>query len=362
MMRISAYPAFKTRYKNPYNWLLYKNMPVDEAVVEEFSYQKIIKNKYDILHLHWVVETIIRHPNWIIAALRSLIMLMLIDFARTKGTKVIWTIHDSTPHSIVHPHLANWFQKQLLTRIDGYISLSKKAEKIIVKTLPTVQYLPHTIIPHGHYRDIYPNNINPDAARQKLHIPENKHVVLFFGYIDIYKNVPQLIKLFRELAPQDWVLVIAGNIERDYLKQEIITATENDTKVKLFLKYIPDDEIQIYFQSADLVVLPFTEILNSGSSLLALSFNRPILVPNLGSIPEVKEQVGEDWVNTYSGDFTSEVLAQGLNWVINTTRSSQCMMEKLDWKQLSQETLKHYQKIFQRDLENHNFPIKIQDN
>ncbi|MEA5569501.1 glycosyltransferase family 4 protein [Calothrix sp. UHCC 0171] len=337
-------------------------MPVNEAVVEEFSYQKIINSRYDILHLHWIVETIIRHPNWIIAALRSLIMLILIDFARTKGTKVIWTIHDSTPHSIVHPRLANWFQKQLLTRIDGYISLSQKAEKIIAETLPTLQYLPHIIIPHGHYRDIYPNNINQDTARKKLQIPENKHVVLFFGYIDIYKNVPHLIKTFRELAPKDWVLVIAGNIERDYLKQEIIAATENDPEVKLFLKYIPDDEIQIYFQSANLVVLPFTEILNSGSSLLALSFNCPILVPNLGSIPEVKEQIGEDWVNIYSGEFTPEVLSQGLNWVMNKKRSSQCMMEKLDWERLSQETFRYYQKIFQQDLEIHNFPIKIRDN
>jgi beta-1,4-mannosyltransferase len=349
MMRISAYPAFKTKYKNPYNWLLYKNMPATEAVVEEFSYKKIISSKYDILHLHWVVETIIRHPNLIIALVRSLMMLMLIDFARKKGTKVIWTIHDETPHSIVHPRLASWFQKHLLNRIDGYISLSEKAEGIIETSLPMLQGLPHAVINHGHYRDIYPNQITPQEARKRLKITDSNRIILFFGYIDFYKNVPNLIRVFRELSPQNWVLVIAGKIEQDNLKEEIAIATatpasKNDPNVKLFLNHIPDNELQIYFQSADLVVLPFTKILNSGSSLLALSFNCPILVPNLGSIPELQNIVGQDWVNIYSGEFTPEILSQGLDWLINTQRSNQCMMEELDWDKLSQETLQLYQK------------------
>jgi beta-1,4-mannosyltransferase len=345
MMRISAYPAFKTKYKNPYNWLLYKNMPAKKAVVEEFSYKKVISNQYDILHLHWVVETIIRHPNWMISSVRSLMMLMLIDFARKRGTKVIWTIHDETPHSIVHPRLASWFQKHLLTRIDGYISLSQTSKEIIEKKLPILQKLPNAIINHGHYRDIYPNTIQPQEAREKLKISNDKRIILFVGYIDIYKNVPKLIKIFRQLSPPGWVLVIAGKIERYHLKEEITLESENDPNIKLFLNHIPDDELQIYFQSADLVVLPFTKILNSGSSLLALSFNCPILVPNLGSIPELKNIVGEDWVNTYSGELTPEILSQGLDWFINTKRSSQCTMEKLDWEKLSQETLQLYQQF-----------------
>jgi beta-1,4-mannosyltransferase len=350
MMRISAYPAFKTKYKNPYNWLLYTNMSATEAVVEEFSFKKNITSKYDILHLHWVVETVTRHPNFIIAFVRSLMMLILIDFARKKGTKVIWTIHDETPHSIVHPRLANWFQQHLLTRIDGYISLSEKTEEVIEKTIPTLQELPHAVIIHGHYRDIYPNTTTPQEARNKLQLTDKTRVLLFCGYIDTYKNVPKLIKVFRELAPPDWVLVIAGKIERESLEEDIKTASDNDPNVKLFLKHIPDDKLQNYFQAADLVVLPFTKILNSGSSVLALSFNCPILVPNLGSIPELKSIVGEDWVKTYSGDFTPEILSQGLNWLINTQRSSECMMEKLDWQKLSQETLEFYQKSLKSEI------------
>lgn len=210
MIRISGYPAFKTKYKNPYNWLLYKNMPATAAVVEEFSYKEIIRNKYDILHLHWVVETVVRHPNLLIALVRSLVMLILIDFARKRGTKVIWTIHDETPHSFVHPRLANWFQKHLLNRVDGYISLSEKTKEIVETTLPKLQKLPHAVINHGHYRDIYPNTITPEEAQTKLEIPENKRIILFCGYIDTYKNVPQLIRVFRELSPPNWVLVIAG--------------------------------------------------------------------------------------------------------------------------------------------------------
>lgn len=342
-MKIIAYPAFKTKYKNPYNWLLYQNMPQPEATVEEFTFKKILTNKYDIIHLHWIVETITRHPNIAIAFLRSLIMLVVIEWAKIQGTKVILTIHDEKPHSLLHPQLANWFQNRLIKKIDGLISLSEYSKKLIEKTLPALNSIPHLVIPHGHYQDVYPKDISLEQARLQIGVPANKKVILFFGYIDLYKNVPHLIKVFRQLSPPDWVLVIAGNIERDYLRNEIISATDNDEQIKLFLQYIPDIEIHQYFQLTDLVILPFTEILNSGSALLALSFNCPILVPNLGSIPELKEIVGENWVNLYSGELTPEKLNLALDWTHKTKRSSSVPLEQLSWKKISRETFNFYQ-------------------
>ncbi|AFZ02256.1 glycosyltransferase [Calothrix sp. PCC 6303] len=344
-MKITAYPAFKTKYKNPYNWLLYNNIKSPKVTVAEFSAKDSLRGDYDILHLHWVVETIIRHPNLIQAFLRAIMMLILIDLLRKKGTKVVWTIHDENPHSIIHPQLGNWFQKQFLHRLDGYISLSEYSNQSIEKNLPHLQKIPHTIVRHGHYRDVYPNKITPQQARDTLGITEKQKVLLFFGYIDVYKNVPHLIQTFRELAPPDWTLVIAGKIERDSLKDEIITATNNDSQVKLFLEYIPDEQVQLYFQSADLVVLPFQEILNSGSALLSLSFNRPILVPALGSIPELQNQVGKDWVKMYFGEFNTINLQSGLDWFVDTKRCENTPIDNLDWRILANQTLEFYQQI-----------------
>ncbi|MDJ0553993.1 MAG: hypothetical protein QNJ68_06060 [Microcoleaceae cyanobacterium MO_207.B10] len=66
-MRIIAWPAFKTKYKNPYNWLLYSQILQQGVKVTEFSLTKLLREHYDICHLHSPTETIVCHPNPVIA-------------------------------------------------------------------------------------------------------------------------------------------------------------------------------------------------------------------------------------------------------------------------------------------------------
>ncbi|RAM51643.1 MAG: group 1 glycosyl transferase [Hapalosiphonaceae cyanobacterium JJU2] len=344
-MKIIAYPAFKTKYKNPYNWLLYTNMLSQGVIVEEFSFHKILNNKYDIFHLHWVVETIVRHPNPLIVWIRVLSMLLLIDWSKARGTRIIWTIHDENPHSILHVQIADWFQKEFVKRIDGYINLSIKGKNIAEQIFPSLINKSSSIVYHGHYLNFYPNHINHSQAREKIGIFDHFKVVLFFGYIDFYKNIPHLIKIFRKLSPEDWLLVIAGKVEAPLLKEEILSVCENDLRIKLFLNYIPDAQVQFYFKAAELVILPFKEILNSGSALLALSFDCPILVPNLGSMPELQSQTGEDWIKLYTGELTTEILREGLTWSIQKRQVKNPPLNQLDWHILSQQTLDFYRLI-----------------
>ncbi|NES71434.1 MAG: group 1 glycosyl transferase, partial [Okeania sp. SIO2D1] len=77
-MKIIAWPAFKTKYKNPYNWLLYSQVVQQGVTVTEFSFSKLLRQYYDIFHLHWPTETIVRHPNLVIAGLRAVTMLFAI--------------------------------------------------------------------------------------------------------------------------------------------------------------------------------------------------------------------------------------------------------------------------------------------
>ncbi|NER03541.1 MAG: glycosyltransferase family 4 protein [Okeania sp. SIO3C4] len=344
-MRIIAWPAFKTKYKNPYNWLLYSQLVQQGLTVTEFSFGKLLGQQYDIFHLHWPTETIVRHPNLVVASLRAMSMLLCIDWVRARGTKVIWTIHDQYPHNLLHPKLARWFQSEFIKRVDGCISHCQVSKELAESTFPRLSDRPHAIIPHGHYREVYPNNINCEVAKTNLDVPFDSHVLLFLGYIDYYKNVPHLVRVFRELAPANWILLVAGKLEVSELGEQISRAVANDSRVKLQLEYISDEKLQEYFQTADLVILPFQDILNSGSALLALSFDCPILVPNKGAMAELQEQVGQDWVKLYSGELTSDVLESGLEWAIKERRSSQANLEQLEWLRLSQQTIEYYQKI-----------------
>ncbi len=344
-MRIIAWPAFKTKYKNPYNWLLYSSIVKQGMIVSEFSFRKLLGQHHEIFHLHWPTETIIRHPNPVVASLRAITMLLAIDFARARGTKVIWTIHDQYPHNILHPKLASWFQSELIKRVDGCISHCQVSRESAESNFPRLSDRPHAVIPHGHYREVYPNNINREAARGSLNIPSGCHLLLYLGYIDYYKNVPHLVQVFRELAPTNWILLVAGKLEVPELGTQISQVAENDSTVKLQFKFVPDEKLQEYFRAADLVVLPFQDILNSGSVLLALSFDCPVLVPQKGAMAELQEQVGQDWVKLYPGELTTEVLESGLEWAINQERSLQADLEQLEWSSLSEETIQYYQKI-----------------
>lgn len=346
-MKVIAWPAYKTKYKNPYNWLLYTSMAEQGVVIEEFSPFKVLYQNYDIFHLHWPVETIVRHPNLAIAIARTITMLRLIDWLKARGSRIMWTIHDQTPHLILHPKLADWFQSQFVQRVDGIISLCQASREVSEKLFPSLKDCPHWIIPHGHYRDAYPNQVTKRDAKKKLNLPQDSRILLFLGYIDIYKNVPHLIRVFQELSPPDWILVIAGQPEFPQIKAEVKQATNQAKKVKLFLNYIPEEELQFYFNAADLVVLPFQEILNSGSALLSLSFNRPVLVPEQGAMTELQALVGKSWVNVYSGNLTPNMLNQALDWAINQVRSNPVELKSLDWLKLSQETILAYSTLVQ---------------
>ncbi len=62
---------------------------------------------------------------------------------------------------------------------------------------------------------------------------------------------------------------------------------KDDARISFHVKFIPDNEIQIFLNAANVVVLPFARILTSGTANLAMSFRRPIIVPKTGCLPEL---------------------------------------------------------------------------
>ncbi|MEN8445580.1 MAG: glycosyltransferase [Cyanobacteria bacterium J06555_13] len=346
-MKVIAWPAFKTRYKNPYNWLLYSHMPQTVAVTE-FSLKRVLLERFDVLHLHWPVETLVRHPNIWVARLRVLLFWLTLKLSKWRSTKIVWTIHDENPHVVLHQPLANWIQNRLIANTDSYINLCAAGQTAVEQALPELKDKPGFVIPHGHYRECYPNDISREDARSQLNLAADTTTLLYLGYISPYKNVPHLIRTFRRLpdTTQSVTLLIAGKPDDEQLRQAVISAAEGAANVQLHLRFIKDEELQVFFNAADAVVLPFEEILNSGSLLLALSFNRPVIVPRLGAVANWQDQIGTDWVKTYEGPLTPEVLSSSIP--ANQLSSGKALSEKapldsLDWRAIANQTLTAYE-------------------
>ena len=105
------------------------------------------------------------------------------------------------------------------------------------------------------------------------------------------------------------MLIVAGEPRAAALRAEIERAAAGDPRIELRLAFVPDEALQVYLRAADLVVLPYEEILNSGAALLALSFDCPILVPDKGSLEVLRADVGPDWVRLYQGALSTETLS-----------------------------------------------------
>ena len=348
-MRVLAWPAFLNRFLNPYNWLLYTHMRRFGARVDEFSPTRLLRaGRYRIWHLHWP-DVLLNQTSRRLAAASLGILLRLVDAARRRGVKVVWTVHNLGAHEGYHPAIERWFWRAFTRRLDGYISLTETSRLAAVERFPALRDLPGSVVPHGHYRGVYPDSVTKREARAILELPNRARVYLFIGHLRPYKSVPELVATFRRVADPRAVLVVAGRPNGPELRAAVERAAADDPRVRLYLGFVPGRRVQLYLRAADLVVLPYAEILNSGSSLLALSFDRPILVPAKGSLCELEAQVGADWVRTYQGALDERALADGMRWALETPRAEAAPLEAFDWSAVARGTLAAYERVCDAD-------------
>ena len=329
MIRVLTYPG-KKEDDNPHLYLVYKEASALGIRVRPPSLQRILREKVHVWQLHWP-ERRLAVDSFSRALSNVLLFLMTIDLARARGVKILYTLHNLSSHELCYPRLEKWFMKALTRRLDGYVTFTETGMKAFEERVPVRKDIPAFVIPRGHYRGAYPDRITPREARATLGIPSEAKVVLFFGLIRSYKGVPQLVRAFREISDPEALLCVVGQPYTPALEQAVVSEASDDPRVRLHLRFVPDHDVQLYFRAADLVVLPFRQVLNSGSAMLALSFDRPLLVPLLGALGELREQVGDEWVRTYKEEeITPRHIEEALNWALNTTRPNRAPLEVFD--------------------------------
>jgi len=341
-MKVLAYPGFNQREINPYTRLLYGPMA---AEVSDFSHRGALAAHYDIFHLHWPEWELNSVVNPIEAALRLRLKLLLIDSMRARGTKLIWTVHNLKAHDGLHPRLERWFWNAFTKRVDGYIALTESGRAAAKEHFPNLERVSGYVVNHGHYRDEYPHD-SSENARDELGLSRSARVALFFGQIRDYKNVPTLIREFSKVEGEV-VLCIAGKPSSDQLSEQLRVASAADSRVRLHLQTIPTPKVGLFLRASDLVVLPYRDIFNSGSALLALSFDRPVLVPDRGAMSELRSKAGPEWVRTFDGEIDSLELSRALEWACSTSRATEAPLDELTWPKLAEQTLRAYEDVIE---------------
>ncbi|MFN8008998.1 MAG: glycosyltransferase family 4 protein [Terriglobia bacterium] len=229
------------------------------------------------------------HVHWLYIFPFNFVMKSFVHFCRLLGIKILWEMHNIIPHARKKNDLlqSKWF----FEHADCVVFHSKEDIERVHNLYATDIVKTSFVIPHGTFNGSYPNQVSKSEARKALDIPTGKRVILCFGFIRKNRGYEYLVDAIRGL--KDTVVIVAGTILEKDVYQQLLQWQEEIPNLRVIGKWIPDEDLQLYFNSCDFVVLPYTEITTSGVIPLAYAFSRPVISTRIGGIAEVvNDQTG----------------------------------------------------------------------
>jgi len=274
--------------ENPYLALLMRALRqagYDVSFAAACSPRWLWKNRKDIdvIHFQWVQYFYVS-DNAFLSTLWAIFFFFKLIVARILGYRIVWTVHNIMPHERSPGFIDYIAHRSIAFLANDIIVHCHEAARLLQEAFGSIgtRFKLH-VIPHGHYIGWYPDRLSKIEARDYFKIPDSEYVYLYFGAIRPYKGLEKLIQTFKKLSSGR--LIIAGKPHNLQIESLIRQLSEKDPRISLHLSFIPDTLVTSFFECADSVVLPFSDVLTSGSAILALSLGRPVIAPALGCLP-----------------------------------------------------------------------------
>lgn len=288
-----------------------------------FSWRGALLAHYDVLHVHWP-ELMIRGRSPLHRFLRRRALDVLLVRLALQRIPLVRTVHNLEPHE-----RGPAAERRSLARID-------RATDLFIRLNPTTVTpgaTPAVTVLHGHYRDQFAEHPLPESEPGRL---------LYFGIIRPYKGVVELMDVFRGAHDDSLSLHVVGSPSAGQ-RELVEERAARDFRVHTTLRRVDDAEMVDEIGRAELVVLPYREMHNSGSILVALSLGRPILVPRTPTNTALAEEVGSDWVLEYDGDLTPERVTSALERIRTHPPEGLPALSGRDWDVLGRELKRAYE-------------------
>jgi glycosyltransferase involved in cell wall biosynthesis len=217
-----------------------------------------------------------------------------------------------------------------------------------------------SVIPFGINNSVPTTSLTRDEARECLGLSPSDKTILFFGRIAPYKGLDYLAIAFQQLAAAhpDYRLLIAGRPKdgaEEYWKAIQQTLSGDKGQVIQKIEYIPDEETEIYFKAADVLILPYTQVFQSGVLFLAYSFGLPVIASDVGSLSDdilegrtgfvCRPQDATDVARVIQTYFTSDLYRS-----LSQQRQAICDFanERHSWEIVSDKTCRVYDRLLGR--------------
>ncbi len=220
------------------------------------------------------------------------------------GITIILLAHNLIPHERQPGTI--FLTRRLLGNVSGLVALSAS----VVSDAKSVSAgIPAMMIPHPVY-DSYGEKVNRDEALGYLGLEAGKKYILFFGLVRKYKGLDLLIKALPLVQDPDVIVLVAGEFyDKREEYQGLIDKLDLGSRIIIRDEYIPDDEVKYYFSAASLVVQPYRSATQSGVTQIAYHFEVPMVVSDVGGLPEIVE----DGVTGYVIKTEPEAVAGAIN-------------------------------------------------
>lgn len=302
---IGYFPDYRD---NPFAEMLWSALREDGAIAvpvgNTLDFAAVLRasdHRREVFHLNWTAPVLGPSLDEAVRSRRHRRFLDGLDELHDRGVTLVWTVHNVLPHECADPLLEAQLRQEIADRVDLIHVMCEDA----VGACSGYYEIPEDkvrVLPHPSFIDVYPNLVDRETARSELGLGYEDFVYLHLGKIRPYKGIDGLLDAFDVLSRQDrsLKLLLVGEPGRFEQRDEIIQRARANPSVIGNLNPVPDADIQLYMNAADVVVLPYRTVLSSGALQLAYSFGRPVVAAAVGCIPhQVDDTTGIlfDWAD-----------------------------------------------------------------
>ncbi|WP_410508129.1 glycosyltransferase family 4 protein [Methanosarcina hadiensis] len=324
----------------------------EEGIMPDFSKINNVSIRNFLVYynpLTWIwaglsIKNKVVHVQWWSHVLAP-IYFVILSICKIRRKKIIITVHNVTPHE--KNGFNQFLNRSILFFGDHFIVHSLKN----VKQLSETYYVPKektSLVPIGSSISYNTQIVSQKEAREKLKLPLEKKIILFFGHIREYKGLDILLEAFATVTNEmnDVLLLIAGTPWEKWEKyEEIIQKYNLNENIKLFLQFIPSDDVKYFYHASDVVVLPYKDFTSqSAVGSVTLSFGKPLIVSNVGGLSDfVKDKnfaVEPNNSNLLAAKIIAVLADDSL--IDKLSRDSRDLSEEYSWDRISEATVEQY--------------------
>jgi glycosyltransferase involved in cell wall biosynthesis len=295
------------------------------------------REKPDIIHVQFYREYL-------------MVDLFIVSLLKRTGAAMAFTFHDAksfkagaqSPVTTAHHPLV---LKYLFLPLFDAFFVHSATTKTDVQAMYGLDASRITVVPHG-IMDFYKfDRVTRARAREFFKLCEQDYALLYFGNIGLRKGLEDLVRAHAALkkAGHERIKLILAGRGKEYYERKLRSLADKSVILFKGLQRIPDEDIELLFKAADVIVLPYIESTTSGNLKIAIAFNKPVIATNIGEFP--------DYAGKYAIELVQPKDAKGIEKAVlrrmlnRNQESAILLMPGHTWSEVAEATKRCYQNI-----------------